>query len=171
MVETMFKLTGVDHTVTASYNPRCNGLTERMNQTLINMLRKYCATNPTTWHYWLPFVMMCYRTRVHSVTKHTPFKLMFGREHNLFHNYDVEITDRLEQLRNLSEVIYPEVKLNIEHGQDHQKEVQNKAHNILPEHLTVGTRVMVKNESLVPGKLDARYSNKCTVIGVDELDN
>ena len=42
VVEKMLKITGIDHVVTAAYNPRCNGLVERFNQTLIESLRKYC---------------------------------------------------------------------------------------------------------------------------------
>jgi len=32
---------GVEHRVTSSYNPRANGLTERVNQTIVQALRKH----------------------------------------------------------------------------------------------------------------------------------
>ena len=41
----MLKNIGVEHRVTSAYNPRTNGLTERMNQSLITALRKHVETD------------------------------------------------------------------------------------------------------------------------------
>ena len=38
--------TGIEHKVTSAYNPRTNGMTERLNQTLIEALRKHTESNP-----------------------------------------------------------------------------------------------------------------------------
>ena len=84
IVSEMNKLIGIDHIVTAAYNPRCNGLAERMNQTIGEILRKYCVKNPKDWPKWLPFILMCYRSRKNSTTGFTPEFIMFGRERNKF---------------------------------------------------------------------------------------
>jgi len=77
----------VEHNVTAAYNPRTNGLTERFNQTLINSLRAHAEAHTEDWDFWLPFVLICYRNRVHSVTKFSPFELMFGKKMNKFQDF------------------------------------------------------------------------------------
>ncbi len=59
----------IQHDTTAAYNPRTNGLTERFNLFL-----------PLDWVKWLPYVLMCYRRRVHLITGYSPFQLMFGRQ-------------------------------------------------------------------------------------------
>jgi transposase InsO family protein len=41
---------GVEHDVTAAYNPRTNGLTERFNRTLCECLRKHADGNSLDWH-------------------------------------------------------------------------------------------------------------------------
>jgi hypothetical protein len=81
---------GIQHEATAAYNPRTNGLTQRFNQTLCESLRKHAETNPLDWVKWLPYVLMCYRRRFHSVTGYSPFQLMFGRQMNHFGNWRVQ---------------------------------------------------------------------------------
>jgi IS30 family transposase len=75
---------GIEHRVTSAYNPRTNGQTERFNQILVNILRKYSEDNTSDWHRWIPFVLYSYRARIHSTTGFTPFELMFGRQINAF---------------------------------------------------------------------------------------
>ncbi len=78
---------GIEHKVTSAYHPQANGHTEKFNDTLINMLKKLAEENPDDWEKWLPFVLLAYRTRVHTTTGHTPFELMFGRTMNEFDDY------------------------------------------------------------------------------------
>jgi transposase InsO family protein len=78
---------GIEHKVTSAYHPQANGHTEKFNDTLINMLKKHAEENPDDWDKWLPFVLLAYRTRVHTTTGHTPFELMFGRTMNEFDDY------------------------------------------------------------------------------------
>ena len=53
VVDTLLKLTGIEHKVTSAYNPRTNGSTERFNQALISSLRKHAENNHLHWHLWL----------------------------------------------------------------------------------------------------------------------
>ena len=73
---------GVEHTVTSSYHPRTNGLTERFNQTIIRSLKKHTEDDPMNWDKWIPFVLLAYRSRVHSSNNFTPYELMFGFKMN-----------------------------------------------------------------------------------------
>ena len=138
----MLKLVGIDHVVTAAYNPRCNGLVERFNQTFIESLRKYCETNPTEWPEWLPFTLMCYKARKHSTIGFSPDYLMFGRERNAFINYndDNKNNERLVELKTLINGQQKALE-NIEIKQTAQSKIQNLQHNILEKPLDVGTKV------------------------------
>jgi hypothetical protein len=51
------------------------------------MLKKHAEENPDDWYKLLPFVLLAFRTRVHTTTGHTPFELMFGRTMNEFDDY------------------------------------------------------------------------------------
>ena len=62
-------------------------MTERFNQTLCERFRKNAEANPRDWVKWLPYVLMCYPRRVHSVTGYSPFQIMFGRQMNHFKDW------------------------------------------------------------------------------------
>jgi transposase InsO family protein len=78
------KIIGTEHRVTAAYNPRTNGLTERFNRSLCDALRKHAEADPLQWHTWLPYVLISYRRRMDTITKYSSFQLMFGRSMNDF---------------------------------------------------------------------------------------
>ncbi len=84
VIEKLCKDKNIEHRVTASYNPRVNGLVEFLNQTLITSLRKHCENKTSDWHKWLDFVVFSYNTRVHSVTNFSPLELVFGIKASIF---------------------------------------------------------------------------------------
>jgi hypothetical protein len=65
---------------TSSYHPQSNGMTERFNQTLATMLTHYTQHRQKDWDRYLPYVLYAYRTSPHSITKYSPFYLVYGRE-------------------------------------------------------------------------------------------
>jgi len=76
----MCQLTGVVKTRTTPFHPQSDGQTERMNRTLLQMLRCTADENPENWPHRLPTVMAAYRMTVHRVTGVTPNMAMLGRE-------------------------------------------------------------------------------------------
>ena len=68
---------GVTKTRTTAYHPAGDGLVERFNRSLLQMLRAF--VNQGDWEQYLPLVLYAYRTAVHSSTGVSPFELMFGR--------------------------------------------------------------------------------------------
>jgi transposase InsO family protein len=102
----------IKHETTAAYNPRTNGLTERFNQTLCDSLRKHAEMNPLDWVKWLPYVLMCYRRRIHSVTGYSPFQLMFGRPMNNFSGWRVQKMNMLPCSTDLKNFVLSSIFLN-----------------------------------------------------------
>jgi len=74
------QITGINKSRTTPFHPQCDGQTERMNRTLLQMLRCTADDNPATWPQRLPTVMAAYRMTVHRVTGLTPNMAMLGRE-------------------------------------------------------------------------------------------
>ena len=52
---------------------------ERTNRTIEESLAKYVGEHHDRWSDYLSLVMMAYRSSVHTVTKYSPFYLVFGR--------------------------------------------------------------------------------------------
>ena len=70
-------------TRTTPYHPQGDGLVERFNRTLLDMLATTCKANPIDWESYVRPVCYAYNTSVHISTKYTPHYLMFGREARL----------------------------------------------------------------------------------------
>ncbi|KZS04181.1 Uncharacterized protein APZ42_032918 [Daphnia magna] len=65
---------------TTAYHPQTNGLTERFNKTVVEMLRKYMEQGFPKWEEVLGPVAFAYRNSVHSSTLETPYFLNHGRD-------------------------------------------------------------------------------------------
>jgi len=70
----------IDKTHTTPFHPRSDGQTERMNRTLLQMLRTTASDNANNWPSFLPALMSAYRMTTHSVTGATPNLAMLGRK-------------------------------------------------------------------------------------------
>ena len=62
------------------FHPQSDGQTERINRTLLQMLRCTADENPESWRHTLLTVMAAYRMTVHRVIGVTPNMAMLGRE-------------------------------------------------------------------------------------------
>ncbi|OMJ12906.1 Retrotransposon-derived protein PEG10 [Smittium culicis] len=77
------QLLRIKHLPTTSYHPRTNGMVERMHQMLNHSLRCLTQDHMNRWDEFLPQTVFAIRSRQHSVTKYSPFYLMFGVEPRL----------------------------------------------------------------------------------------
>ncbi|KAL1274411.1 hypothetical protein QQF64_027225, partial [Cirrhinus molitorella] len=65
---------------TSVYHPQTDGLVERFNQTLNQMLRRVTAEDRRDWDWMLPYVLFGVREVPQASTGFTPFELLFGRQ-------------------------------------------------------------------------------------------
>lgn len=79
LIKDICRLLGVKKTRTTPYHPESDGLVERFNRTLIDMLSTAVTDNEKDWDLLLPTLLFAYRTSMHETTGTTPFFLMFGR--------------------------------------------------------------------------------------------
>ena len=68
----------------------CNGLDERFNHTLQNMIRKYVHENKKNWDNFLDALSYTYNTYCHESTLHPLFEVMFVRKAILPIDLDVK---------------------------------------------------------------------------------
>ncbi|UYV65636.1 hypothetical protein LAZ67_3004918 [Cordylochernes scorpioides] len=103
------------HRFTTAYHPQTNGLTERLNKTLANMIAMYASVEQKDWDVILPYVTFAYNTAKQDTTGFTPFKLIHGREvettvdtlfpnphEDLQEDYSQKIASRVEETRQLA---------------------------------------------------------------------
>ena len=80
IVHDVCRLLGIRKTRTTAYRPQSDGLVERFNRTLKQMVSVLCETAGENWDQLISIVLLTYRTTVHESTGFTPFFLMYGRE-------------------------------------------------------------------------------------------
>lgn len=79
-VEALLTECRIIHRKSTAYHPQTNGLTERFNRTLGDMLRMYISSDHSNWDTVLPFVTFAYNTATQATTGFSPFFLVYGRE-------------------------------------------------------------------------------------------
>ena len=65
------------------YNPMGDGQTERMNCTIINMLKILNETEKFRWKDHLLKLVFAYNNTINKSTRYSPFFLMFGKSSKL----------------------------------------------------------------------------------------
>ncbi|KAL5018579.1 hypothetical protein ScPMuIL_004301, partial [Solemya velum] len=88
-------LLGINKTRTTAYRPESDGMIERFNRTMKNILSKYVQADQSDWDLHLPTVTMAYRSSIHETTGVTPNFMMLGREINTPLNIMVELPSDL----------------------------------------------------------------------------
>ena len=68
---------------TTAYHPQTDGLVERFNRTLTDMLAKTVEKSGRDWDARLPYVLFAYRSSIQESTKESPFFLLYGRDPRL----------------------------------------------------------------------------------------
>lgn len=80
------------------YYLQANGLDERWNQTMKNMLVKFTGTKKDTWDEHLDSCVFAYNTSRQESTNYSPFEVMFGRLARLPIEVDADKEDNMEHL-------------------------------------------------------------------------
>ena len=155
----VYKLLGTHKVNTTAYHPQGDGLVERMNRSLLNMLSKSAESNGSDWDERLPFVLFAYRASTQESTKESPFYLLYGRDPQLPTSEMLEpqidrITYNLddyktEMVKHMSEA-WKLAQENVKHAQKSQKKHYDKG---VREHkVKEGDRVFVYMPSAKKGK-------------------
>lgn len=61
LLHQVYQLLGVKGIKTTPYHPQTDGLVERYNKTLKDMLRKFVSSTGADWDQWLPYLLFAYR--------------------------------------------------------------------------------------------------------------
>ena len=151
---------------TTSYHPQTDGLVERFNRTLCDMLACYVNEEPEKWDTYLPFVTLAYNSTEHSSLKQTPFYLFFGREPTLPNEHVVSTRYRFtenhnEMYKQRWQLALESARKNLEKAQSKQKEYYD-SHSKLTIY-NVNDSVLLKSPP-VTGKFNNRWLGPYIII-------
>ena len=83
VIQSLCSMTGMKKTRTTPYHPMGNGMVERFNRTLLNMLGTLTSRQKSDWKSHVSTLCHAYNAAVHDSTGYVPFYLMFGRHPRL----------------------------------------------------------------------------------------
>ena len=121
-------------TRTTPYHPQSDGLVERFNRTILDMLATAANKHPLNWESQLRRLCFGYNTSVHPTTGESPFFLMFGRQVRLpvdimYGNTapePVSLPQYVQELRTRLEETYRHVREQMGRKLCRQKEIYDK---------------------------------------------
>jgi transposase InsO family protein len=171
---------GIVKTRTTPYHPQTNGSCERMNSTVLHMLRTLAESEKPRWHEHVDKLMHAYNSTTHSTTGYSPHFLLFGREPVLpldlvltaharpkenvgkqYSKFVEEWESRMTEAYNIAKERCDKVK---SHAEDvwKRRKMANKLHP--------GDRVLVRNkrETGGPGKLRSCWESNVFVVKEDK---
>ena len=159
LLQEIAALLGFHKVNTSAYHPQTDGLVERFNRTLIDMLAKTAEQNGKNWDEKLPFVLFAYRTAVQESTGESPFRLLYGRDPKLptedalscpvdssqvdLSNYKTEVSLNMAEAWKLAQE-------RISKAQTHQKKQHDKL--VKNSKFSEGDFVFLYDPSLKTGK-------------------
>lgn len=168
------ELLDIDKKRSASFHPQTNGIQERFNRTIADMLIKYVSANQRDWDEFLPMLLLAYRSSIHESTKQTPYAMFFGRHAILpvdlvgcpscsenrkeSHEYVLELKERLRKVHNLTRTEM------IKAGDRQKKTYDHRVHTIpYDEGDLVWLRICTRSKRICP-KLQPRWEGSYTII-------
>jgi len=136
---------------TTPYNPRGNGMTERFNRTMADMLAKLVVTDQRSWPNFLWVVAAAYNQQANGVTGISPHVATFGREppsilSELLYEPVTGLTDVGKEIRANLEIAWSHIRRTAEAARSKQEVEQARD---TPAGHRVGDAVMV-HSSVVP---------------------
>ena len=129
LFQELCKLLKIDKIRTSPLHPQSNGVVERFNRTLGNMLAMFCENQQRSWDEHLPKVMMAYRSAINSTTNYTPNQIVLGRNIVLplqaftVHpsKEGVSIDQYVANLQQLITQIHEDVRINLKKAANYRK--------------------------------------------------
>ncbi len=78
----VYELMNTHKSTSTAYHPQTQGVTERFNRTLVDMIACYLnsAVDLTDWDCLLPYLTFAYNTSYNSTIQETPFYVLYGRQ-------------------------------------------------------------------------------------------
>ncbi|GMF37217.1 unnamed protein product [Phytophthora fragariaefolia] len=80
LAQSFYETLGIKKLFGAAYHPQTQGLVERFNGTLSEMLRMFVSEAQSDWGLYLPRVLFAYRTSYHEALGDSSFSSLYGRD-------------------------------------------------------------------------------------------
>lgn len=157
---------GIEHKMTTPYHPQCNGMDERLNGTLVRILRVYVGENQHDWDEKLKWAVFAYNITQHESSGYSPYQMLYGLQPRSPLNGTTGDDTTYKELNAVRQIIRDLAAKKIEEAQDRQAKNYNRKHSEF--NMTIGQMVMVKKHNVpldLSKKFYSRWYGPCHIIG------
>ena len=156
IIKELCGLLGIEKSRTSPYHPQGNGMTERFNKTLLDMLGTLLPEQKVNWKDHVTTMTFAYNSTPHTSTGFTPHFLMFARDAripaNLVLGVDEDVCAAVDeasyvrQVREDLEAAYEAANTAADRARSKQKASYDK--KCKGNEFQVGDKVLVANKNL-----------------------
>jgi hypothetical protein len=131
----VYELLQINKVTTTSYHPQANGIVERFNGTLVEMLSMF--SSESDWDAYIPYVLSAYRSSYNSSTEETPYYMVFGRQMtlpvdvmlNIGEAYFTDYSDYADEMAYRLNEAHTRVKARLQSVVDDREQKNNEMNN------------------------------------------
>jgi hypothetical protein len=76
----LFKIQGTELHLSTTYHPQTDGQIEVVSKCLETYLGCFASEKKNRWAQWLPLAEWWYNTSYHTITRMTPFEVVYGNK-------------------------------------------------------------------------------------------
>ncbi len=152
--------TGIQKINTSAYHPQTDGVVEKFNHTLLEMIAKHAAHYGVDWDRYLGYLLFAYWVKPHDATGESLFYLLYGRDAKLPldstlaqppSRYQVDLQDYRTEVTTGLHTAWRMARTKIAEAQEHYKKQYDK--KAKQPAYRVGDRVFIHMPQMQQGKL------------------
>ena len=193
----LLDLCGTKQQITSAYHPQANGLSEHMNRSTQESLRKSLRNeHEFDWVDMIPTIAFSHRSSMNASTRVSPLEMILGHKPNVpidIHkkypteeDLDRDLTTEevarlereyldmtIEEMKKVKETMIGRAKVNIANSQIRQKRNYDKRFES-KENFEIGDLVLLENQvnrNRKGGKREKRFSGPDTILDISKAAN
>lgn len=156
----------IKHNMTSPYHPQSNGVDERLNGTLMRILRNYVSSYQEDWDEKLKWALYVYNTTVHGSTGYSPYQILHGSDPRTPLRLEATSDDHdVDEVNKIRQFIRSKAREANEKAQEKQRENYDGKHK--QPNLKIGDIVLIR-EQATPTYLSKKFYPKwygpCAII-------
>ena len=159
----------IKHALNSSRHPQANGLIERLNQTVLPLMKCSIDENEEdNWDLKLGKLEREFNSTVSIATRKTPYEVLYGYLPRFEDCGKRDVTEQCEKYR-LPVEVQDEIRVNIEKTQSEYKD-RYDARRLKNVKFQCGDIVFIKRNSIATGsstKLQKSFDDPLVVVGIE----
>jgi ribonuclease HI len=157
----------LEHQLTSSYHPQSNGIDERLNGTLVRILKAYVNEFQEDWDEKLKWALYVYNTTNHSSTGFSPYHILHGLEPRSPFNEHLSVESDHNTIGQIRQIIRQTALEYNKRAQEAQKREYDKRRTSIE--LQPGQLVWVREHACptdLSRKFYPKWSGPCVIVKV-----